>query len=200
MTGVAFSIKLAKTNQKLSENSELIFVKIIHYYSKLFTGVLTAIRRGRSPPPPPPSTKWVEMGLRLQKGLAHRRRCSPSARWRSTRRPGHRRVLQRPPRERRGSGRPDRFTLSAAQRSATSRCIRPAEFVHYYLPCGAGCAPAPPHQPAPHLVASIQQRMTPIISRFRALGNLNLNFELTNRTAYLQPRKSFASEIIATVA
>ena len=41
MTCVAFSIKFAKTNQKFAENSELIFVKIIHYYSKLFTGVLS---------------------------------------------------------------------------------------------------------------------------------------------------------------
>ena len=40
MTCVAFSIKFAKTNQKFAENSEFKFVKIIHYYSKLFTGVL----------------------------------------------------------------------------------------------------------------------------------------------------------------
>ena len=30
-------------------------------------------------------------------------------------------------------------------------------------------------------LASIKPRTSPIISRFRALGNLNLNFELTNR-------------------
>ena len=30
-------------------------------------------------------------------------------------------------------------------------------------------------------LASIQPRTSPIISRFRALGNLNLNFELANR-------------------
>ena len=38
VTCVAFSIKFAKTNQKFAEI--LNFVKIIHYYSKLFTGVL----------------------------------------------------------------------------------------------------------------------------------------------------------------
>ena len=37
VTCVAFSTKFAKTNQNFAENS---FVKIIHYYSKLFTGVL----------------------------------------------------------------------------------------------------------------------------------------------------------------
>ena len=41
MTCVAFSIKFAKTNQEFAENSEFKFVKIIHYYSKLFTGVLS---------------------------------------------------------------------------------------------------------------------------------------------------------------
>ena len=41
VTCVAFSINFAKTNQKFAENSEFnYFVKIIHYYSKLFTGVL----------------------------------------------------------------------------------------------------------------------------------------------------------------
>ena len=39
MTCVAFSIKFAKTNQNFAENSEF-FVKIIHYYSKLFTSLL----------------------------------------------------------------------------------------------------------------------------------------------------------------
>ena len=38
MTCAAFSIKSAKTNQNFSENSE--FCEFIHYYSKLFTGVL----------------------------------------------------------------------------------------------------------------------------------------------------------------
>ena len=37
VTCVVFSIKFAKINQKFAENS----VKIIHYYSKLFTGVLS---------------------------------------------------------------------------------------------------------------------------------------------------------------
>ena len=39
VTCVAFSIKFARTNQNLPKI--LNFVKIIHYYSKLFTGVLT---------------------------------------------------------------------------------------------------------------------------------------------------------------
>ena len=39
VTCVAFSIKFAKTNQKFAENSK--FVKIIHFFSKLFTDVLT---------------------------------------------------------------------------------------------------------------------------------------------------------------
>ena len=39
MTCVAFSIKFAKTNQKFAENSE--FCEKIHYFSKLFTSLLT---------------------------------------------------------------------------------------------------------------------------------------------------------------
>ena len=39
MTCVAFSIKFAKTNQKFAENSE--FCEKIHYYSKLFTSLLS---------------------------------------------------------------------------------------------------------------------------------------------------------------
>ena len=40
VTCAAFSINFAKTNQNFAENSEFKFVKIIHYYSKLVTGVL----------------------------------------------------------------------------------------------------------------------------------------------------------------
>ena len=38
MTCVAFSIKFAKTNQKVAENSE--FCEKIHYYCELFTSLL----------------------------------------------------------------------------------------------------------------------------------------------------------------
>ena len=51
MTCAAFSIKFAKTTQKFAENSE--FVKKIHYFSKLFTGVLrrdVTARGGQTPP------------------------------------------------------------------------------------------------------------------------------------------------------
>ena len=46
MTCVAFSIKFAKTNQKFAENSEFKFVKKIHYYSELFTSLLTPAPAG----------------------------------------------------------------------------------------------------------------------------------------------------------
>merc|ERR1719321_1661163 len=41
VTCVAFSSKFAKTNQKFAEKLILNFVKIIHYFSKLFTSLLT---------------------------------------------------------------------------------------------------------------------------------------------------------------
>ena len=40
MTCVVFSIKFAKTNQKIPEKLNLNFVKKIHYYSELFTLLL----------------------------------------------------------------------------------------------------------------------------------------------------------------
>ena len=49
VTCVAFSIKFAKTNQNLPKI--LNFVKIIHYYSKLFTGVLRRAALATDPEP-----------------------------------------------------------------------------------------------------------------------------------------------------
>ena len=62
VTCVAFSIKFAKTNQKLPKI--LNFVKKIHYYSKLFTSLLT---------------KDDEAGLRLARSSPRARRAAPLA-------------------------------------------------------------------------------------------------------------------------
>ena len=45
------------------------------------------------------------------------------------------------------------------------------------------------------LLASIQPRTSPIISRFRALGNLNLNFEVSERLFAAQ--QTFAERALA---
>ena len=71
MTCVAFSIKFAKTNQKFAENSE--FVKIIHYYSKLFTGVLRSrpsTRRSGTRPPWRPTRSPAPGAARAASGTA----------------------------------------------------------------------------------------------------------------------------------